>query len=225
MELKRKWKNFQERIAGFFEEVQRTGSDIKHDIKVVKTDMYYEFIDFIANDSKIASKYKLIIILQLSSASRISEILNLKKEDLYFGDTPLISIKILKKRLTRTKNGTTCQLTPKRREAAVNEKILTLLKEWVLPLQAEDYIFANPKTGKPYSREGIWQQYQQMFGSTTHGFRHSRINHMFEEHKLTVEEVANVMQFSTREVAFKYNNTNIRKSAVNLANLDKHKAS
>ena len=141
------------------------------------------------------------------------------------GDTPLVNIIVLKKRLTRTKKGTTCTVTPKRREAPIDKNILILLKEWMISLNNNDYLFENPKTGKPYTRQSIWQQYKKMFGSTTHGFRHSRINHFFESLGLSIEEVANIMQFSTREMAFKYHNTNTRKSAMRIADLDKKKIS
>jgi len=221
--IKRKWKLFQERVAEFFETVQRTGADIKHNIIVVKTERYHDFVDFILKSPKVEDKYKLIIILQLSTASRISEILNLKKKDFDLGATPLVTIKVLKKRLTRIKDGVTCSVTPKERIGVVDPKILPLIKELVENLSDNDYIFSNRQTKKPYSRVGVWLQYQQMMGTTTHGFRHSRINYIFEEQNYSVEDVANLLLFSTREIAYTYHNTNIKKTALRLAEKEKHK--
>ena len=221
--MKRKWKLFQERVAVFFEEVQRTGSDFNHNIRVIKTERYHDFVDFIIQSPKVSDKYKLLIILQLSTASRISEVLHIKKKDLDLGDTPLVNIRVLKKRLTKTKKGATCTVTPRERIGVVDPKLKTLLKEWVSNLDPEDYIFANPRTNKPYSRVGVWEQYQEMMGSTTHGFRHSRINYIFEEQDYSVEEVANLLQFSTREVAYTYLNTNTKKAALRLAEKEKQR--
>jgi len=219
--MKRKWKLFQERVAEFFEEVQRTGSNINHNIRVVKTERYHEFVDFILNTPKVVDKYKLLIILQLSTASRISEILYIQKKDLELGDIPLVSIRVLKKRLIKTKKGATCEVSHRKRTGVVDPKIVNLLKEWIANLSDDDYIFSNPKTGKPYSRVGVWEQYQAMMGSTTHGFRHSRINYIYEEQDYSIEDVANLLQFSTREIAYKYLNTNTRKAALRLAKKEK----
>ena len=223
--MKRKWKNFQEQVAPFFEEVQRTGSDIHHNILVVKTEKYHEFIDFIVSTPKISDKYKLMIILQLSTGSRISEVLHMKKKDFTtVDDNTLVNIRVLKKRLTKTKKGTTCLVTPRERISAIHPKILPLLNEWLFSLKDEDYLFANQSTGKPYSREGVWEQYREMMGSTTHGFRHSRINYMLEEQDCSVVDIANHMQFSTVEVAYRYSNTNQKKAALKLAEKEKRKA-
>jgi len=218
-----KWKIFQERIAVFFEEVQRTGADIKQNIKVVKTERYNDFISFIANTPKVADKYKLLIVLQLSTGSRITEVLHMKKKDIELGEDALVEITVLKKRLTREKNGVICDISPKKRFSVIDEKVIPLLKEWLSSLADEDYLFANPKTGKPFSREGVWMQYQAMMGSTTHGFRHSRINHIIEEHDYSVEEVANLFQFASLGVAYSYYNSNTRKAALRLAKKDKRK--
>jgi len=220
--MKKKWISFQERIAVFFEEVQRTGADIKHEIRVIKTDKYHDFIEFIINSPKVSTKYKLMIVMQLSTASRVSEMLHIKKKDLDI-EKSIVGIKVLKKRLTKEKNGVTCSITPKIRYAVIDQSILPLLKEWVADRSDGDYIFSNPNTGKPYSREGVWMQYQDMLGSTTHGFRHSRINYYFEEQDFTVEEVANSMLFSNREVAYTYNNTNQKKAALKLVEKEKLK--
>jgi len=217
-----KWKIFQERVAVFFEEVQRTGADIKHNIMVVKTERYHDFVNFMVNTPKIKDKYKLMIILQLSTASRISEILHLKKKDIDLEEA-IVEIKILKKRLTREKNGVICEVTPKTRWGAIDPQLLPLLKEWLYSLSSDDYLFANPKTGKPFSREGVWMQYQAMMGSTTHGFRHARINYIIEEHNYSVEEVANLLQFSSLGVAYSYYNSNTKKAALRLANKEKQK--
>lgn len=64
--IKKKWKLFQERVAEFFENVQRTCADVKHNVIVVKTERYHDFVDFILKSPKVEDKYKLIIILQLS---------------------------------------------------------------------------------------------------------------------------------------------------------------
>jgi len=221
--MKRKWKNFQELIEPFFEEVQRTGSDVNHNIRVVKTERYHDFVDCVIRSNKVKDKYKLLIILQLSTGGRISEILNLKKKDFDLGETPLVNIKVLKKRLTKTKKGTTCEVTPRERIGVVDPKLLPILKEWMFSLTDDEFIFANTKTGKPFSRESVWMQYQEMMGSTTHGFRHSRINYIFDEQGYTPTEVANLFQFSTLEVAYKYSNTNTKKAALRLANKEKQK--
>lgn len=220
--MKRKWKNFQEQVAPYFEQVQRTGSDINHNILVVKTERYNEFVEFLINTKKVSEKYKLMIVLQLSTGSRITEVLNMKKKDfLTVEDVTLVNIRVLKKRLTKTKNGTTCSVAPRERTSPIHPKVVALLKEWVFALNDDDYLFANKSTGKPYSREGVWQQYGQMMGSTTHGFRHSRINYILEEKGYSLEEVANLWQFSTVEIAFKYSNTNQKKAALRLAKREK----
>ena len=197
---KRKWTLFKSRVEKFIDRVQRTNAKKNVWINVVRTDRFFEFIDFIVGAPQLTDDYKLMITLQLTTGCRISELLNLTKQDFKFrGDQAIAEIDVLKKR------GRSII-----RYGLVSKTIIPLLQDKLDSLSSNENLFK-------ISRTAVWMQYNIMMGINPHGFRHSLINYLFEQRRKTTEEVVNLMAFSTWEVANKYHNTNPERSAWKLA--------
>ena len=197
---KRKWTLFKSRVEQFCEKVQRVNAKKKVWITVVKTECLFNFIEFILNAPQLTDDYKLMITIQFTTGSRVSELLNLTKQDFKFKDGKAIaSIDVLKKRGRDIV-----------RFGLIASNVLPLLQRKLDSLNDTDKLFN-------ISRTAVWMQYQEMLGMNPHGFRHSWINYLYEQRKRTTEQVVNDMAFATFEVANKYHNTNPERSAWDMA--------
>ncbi len=198
---KRKWTLFKSRVDQFCENVQRVNAKKKVWIRVVKTEKLFDFIHFIIHSKQLTDDYKLMITIQFTTGSRVSELLNLTKQDFKFNEEgkAIASIDVLKKRgrdITRF--------------GLIASDVLPILQRKLDSLQDNEKLFNITRTA-------VWMQYKEMLGMTPHGFRHSWVNYLYEQKKRTTEQVVNDMAFSTWEVANKYHNTNPERSAWKLA--------
>ncbi len=199
MKNSRAWHLFRTRSEQFFTEGQRSGAKQKKIIKVVKPDKITEFIEYVLASKKINTTYKLIVTLQLSTGSRISEILNLKKSDIKIQDKNAIAIiEVLKKRAKEKK------ATPTLRGGAIHPNIVPLLEKHLASCQGKLFNL---------TRVAVWNKYQTMFGITPHSLRHSWITYLFEIKKWEIAKVVKNMQFAEWKTALKYHTTNIEKEA------------
>lgn len=200
---KRKWTLFKSRAEIFFERVQRTNAKKNTWITVVKTEDLSNFIAFIINAPQLTDDYKLMIAIQLTTGSRVSELLNLKKKDFKFKDGKAIAlIDVLKKRDREVI-----------RYGLIATAVISLLQDKLNTLSDDEKLFKK-------SRTAVWMQYKEMLGMTPHALRHSWVNYLFEQKNRTTEQVVNDMAFSTWEMANKYYNTNPEKSAWKLSEED-----
>ena len=191
----RKWAFHKSTAENFFMEVQRIQAQKKSMIKVINPDLLMQFIDFVMASRKIENHYKLILTLQLTCGARVSEILNLTKEDIEFqGDKAAVKIRVLKKKGVE-----------KFRKGAVAPQVVRELKKYVWQLQPGEKLFK-------VSRKSVWERYQSMFGLTTHALRHSWVIYLFEKKDMKVQDVVNALQFSNWTIALRYYNTRIDKN-------------
>lgn len=190
------WHMFQLRVDSFFQDAQRLHAKKKPNIRILKPERLMEFLEFIIRSRKVPDTYKLLISLQLTTGSRISEILSLKKKDIRFkGNKAIILIDVLKKRDT-----------PLKRAGAVAPVSLPLLKRYIESLEEEEILFK-------LSRQAVWKKYKNMFGTNTHALRNSWITHLFEVKGYDVPKVVNTMAFANWRTALQYYNNNPEKQA------------
>lgn len=201
MKIKRSWQLFRDRCEKFFTIGQRTAAKQKVNLKVVIPEKIEEFIEYVLSTKKVSTSYKLIVTLQLSTGSRISEILNLKKSDFKFqGDKAIAIIQVLKKRVKDKK------ASPHFRGGAIHPSIIPLLQEYIEGLNPEDKLFN-------VSRIAAWAKYQTMFGITPHALRHSWITYLFEIKHWDIAKVVGAMTFGEWRTALRYQTLNIEKDA------------
>ena len=162
--------------------------------------MLEEFIAFVLRAKKIPLIYKLIITLQLSTGSRVSEVLKLCKSDLKFKDDKGIAlIKVLKKRV---KNGSKKVVY---RAGAIHHSVIPLLQEYINSIEGDELF--------TLARESVWRKYKTMFGITPHALRHSWITYLFEVKHWDLPKVFTVMCFEEYRTVLKYQTLNVEKDA------------
>ena len=160
-----------------------------------------DFVSYVAS-SDIPDKYKLITILQLTTGSRISEILNLTKKNVEFkGNKARVLIRVLKKH--KNKKG----IKKKRyRYGAVAPQIVRMLRKHIFNLGQDDKLFT-------IHRKTAWQNYKKYFGIMPHALRHSWVIYLFEIKKFQIPQVVNELRFNNWSMALRYFNTQIDKNA------------
>ena len=187
-----KWDSIKSYSERFFMEVQRIHAHKRIMLKVLNPDYFEQFIKY-AMSSRIETKYKLILCLELSTGSRVSEILALRKKDLRFnGEKMALDISVKKKRSELHRLGT------------VHPLVVKELRKWILSLSPEDRLFQ-------VHRSRVWDMYQKLFGIGTHALRHSFVIWCYEKQGMTIEEIVNKMLFSSNTMAQRYYNTRVDK--------------
>jgi len=193
----------------FFIEMDDYQSDTRDKIKIVAPERYNDFIEFVLK-LRIKPQIKIIAILQISSGSRVSEILNLKRKHLDLNKQQ-ITIKVLKKKKRKNKIKFSEWIPPtllklitppnedkiKLRHGAVNPKLIPLLTSWVEGLSPEDKIFS-------ISRFGVLKAYKTLWGITTHSLRHSFITYMIEVRQRGWDWIMNHFYFTELKTAHRY---------------------
>lgn len=128
-----KWDSLKASSDRFFMEVQRIHAHKRIMLRVVNPDYFEQFIKFVMG-SRIELKYKLIICLELSSGSRVSEILGLRKKDLIFKDDKIALDIVVKKK----RRGEGREL---HRFDSVHPLVVKELRKFVFSLGDEDKLF------------------------------------------------------------------------------------
>lgn len=182
--------------AFMFMEVQRIHAHKKILLKVLNPEYFEQFICFVLGHSKIENKYKLIILLELCSGSRISEILDLKKKDVIVDSEGGVTLKIMVKKKRREK------LRKLHRMSKVHGRVGMLLRKWMLSLGDDELLFKT----KQRSARVI---YNSMFGISPHALRHSFIIWCYDKQGMKIEEIVNRMVFSSNTSAQRYYNTRV----------------
>lgn len=191
-----KWDSLKASSDRFFMEVQRIHAHKRIMLRVVNPDYFEQFIKFVMG-SRIELKYKLIICLELSSGSRVSEILGLRKKDLIFKDDKIALDIVVKKK----RRGEGREL---HRFGAVHPLVVKELRKFVFSLGDEDKLFT-------IHRSRVWEMYGKLFGIGTHSLRHSFVIWCYEKQGMTIEEIVNKLLFSSNVMAQRYYNTRVDK--------------
>ncbi|MFO7928408.1 MAG: site-specific tyrosine recombinase XerD [Candidatus Humimicrobiaceae bacterium] len=167
-------------------------------INVLTVDEVSKFLESIPTSSKLERRDKAMFELLYSCGLRVSEIVNLKQENIDLNEGIIFFV---------GKGG-------RERVCPVGEKALTFLKKYMSEVRHKiektrsEYIFLN-KNGKKLSRQGFWKimkKYAKKLGLDKplypHIFRHSFATHMLERGAdlRIVQELLGHSNISTTEI-------------------------
>jgi integrase len=164
---------------------------IKGEIKIVDPKQFVQFIKFVLGCRKyIPTVYKLIITLQLTLGARVSEILNLTKENIVFQNGKYYArIRIEKKRGK-----------VEWRKAPISNFTVSLLTEWMKDLKPDEKLFN-------LDRSSVYRKYIYLFGIHPHCLRHSMITYQFEIQGWTLPKLMQYYHLTRQETVMRYFNT------------------
>ena len=168
---------------------------LKGEIKIVDPKQYVEFIKFVLGCRKnIPPVYKLIITLELTLGARVSEILNLTKENIIFKNGNYFArIKILKKKKKDKKSLTVWRVAP------ISKFTVPLLAEWMQGIGEKEKLFN-------LNRSSVYRKYMRLFRIHPHCLRHSMITYLIEVKGWTMQQIVKHYHFTDVKTALRYFN-------------------
>jgi len=168
---------------------------LKGEIKIVDPKMYPDFIKFVLDCRKnINTLYKLIITLELTLGARVSEILNLTKDNIIFKNGNYFArIKVLKKKKKDKKPKIEWRISP------IHPLTVPLLTDWLKSLRSDEKLFN-------LNRSTVYRKYKHLFDIHPHCLRHSMITYLIEIQGWSMQRIVKHFHFSEVKTALCYFN-------------------
>lgn len=184
------YKTIRNKYEHFFRVSPKVNSAKGKHSRIIKSDMYDSYVKTVLNDEEICLQTRALVALLCSTGCRITEVLNLRVDQLNFEAKRVERILILKKRIREI-----------RLQRPIHPYALEFLQKYVEGKKGDDYIlnFEN--------RHQAFRRLERYFDCGCHDYRHSFIAYFLaSKNGQSLEKVTNIMGWSSVSMAYVYSN-------------------